>query len=154
MAESCVFSTSTDRRRKTRSADTCASNKVAIWRERMTTSLLGIRPKNDTPRSRSDCFSEDSMTEMTRLRRWSAEMATSFEGASMVPSRSCPSWSIAWYLKSMAVILKELYPWPLRVLEFERRAGEVFSRPFCFPVGEYQHFLRTYLILSELYLLL
>ncbi len=98
-----LLSTSAARRRKMRSADTCASNRVAICRERITTSLLDTFLKKPISILRADFFVTGSMDETMRPRRCRVETATSTESASTVPARSCPSLSSAWYEKSIGI---------------------------------------------------
>ena len=81
---------------KTFNADTCASNKVDICRERITISFFGILSKKEV-KSIDFFFSVSSIEIIIKPRRWSPLIAISRLGASICPSLLTPCSSTALY---------------------------------------------------------
>src|SRR3989344_7082010 len=87
---------------KALSAETCASKRVAICRERITICRIGTFAKKE--KEKKDFFSASLLIEMTMSpRRCRPERATSWLAASISPSRLAPLSSTALYLNNIVL---------------------------------------------------
>src|SRR3989344_5785949 len=84
------------------SAETCASKRVAICRERMTICRIGTFSKKEMEKERNFFFSPSFLIEITMSpRRCRPERAASWLAASISPSRLAPLSSTALYLNNI-----------------------------------------------------